>query len=85
MLKITFPCLDSFLKAKSQLDRYSIANEDEKEYSISILTSGKVDEITNILLGFKSNNIELKNFEQLKPTLEDVFLTIIGYEKDGGK
>jgi len=82
MLKLSFSSLETLERAEMELDGHSVVNKNEESCSISILTDGKVDEITDILINFKGLGIEVKKFEQLQPTLEDAFLSIIGYNKE---
>jgi len=84
MIKLTFSCTNTLNKAKAELQSYRVANLDEASLSISVLTEGTVDELTNILIELKEAGIKVAGFEQLTPTLEDAFLSIIGYNKNGG-
>ena len=83
MIEFTFPCLDALNQATSVLAGYRIVNKKEDLFRLSILTEDTVDELTDILIKLKEAGIQVIKFEQQIPTLEDAFLTIIGYKKDG--
>jgi len=84
MIEMSFPNHNSLEQARQELADYSVVKEETADSSLSILTNGEVDELTNILIRLKNAGIQIANFEQLKPTLEDAFLNIIGYNKNGG-
>ena len=79
MINLTFSCIDSLNQAESALEWYRIVNKNKDFTSISVLTDGTVDEITDILMILKEADIQVVKLEQQTPTLEDAFLTIIGY------
>jgi len=83
MIKFSFSCHNSFEQARQELADYAVVKEETADFGLSILTNGEVDELTNILIRLKNVGIQVANFEQLKPTLEDAFLNIIGYNKNG--
>ena len=84
MIKFSFSCIEALDQAESVLAGYRIANKNEDSLSISVLTEGTVDELTSILIKLKEASIQVAKFEQQTPTLEDAFLTIIGYNKKDG-
>jgi len=84
MITFSFTCIDALNQAESVLAGYRIVNKNEDSLSISVLTEGTVAELTNILIKLKEANIQVAKFEQQTPTLEDAFLTIIGYNKKDG-
>ena len=82
MIKFTFGCHDSKNRASSVLSGWTVVPEEEElNCSLKILTEGTVDELRDILVVLKENQVEVERFEQLMPTLEDAFFEIIGYEK----
>ena len=84
MILLTFSCINTLNQAESVLTGYRIANKRVDSLSISVLTEGVVDELTDILIKLKEAGIQIAKFEQQTPTLEDAFLTIIGYNKKDG-
>lgn len=48
------------------------------ELSLSITTDGGVEQVTSILTALKRSRINVSEFSQKSPTLDDVFLTVIG-------
>jgi len=82
MIKFTFSCIDHLNQAEQQLMGYPIASKEEDMLELSILTDGEVDALTDILIKLKQTGIKVAKFEQLMPTLEDAFLTIIGHNKE---
>lgn len=53
-----------------------------EENKLAIFTDGSVDILAQIFQKFTSNGLELKEFSQKIPTLEEVFLTLIGEKED---
>lgn len=70
---------DAYNKAASLFQEKQLILDDEKQ-SITVLTSGSVDEMTELFLTLKNRAIPIKSFLQNDPTLEDVFLAQIGKE-----
>jgi len=85
MIKLTFSSINTLGQAQLALAEYRVVRKEEQSLSLSVLTSGKVDEITSILVKLKEAGIDVAKFEQLTPTLEDAFLTIIGHNKNNSK
>jgi len=81
MIELTFSNIDNLSKAELELKDYAIVSKKEDSLSISALTTGKVDELTDILIKFKNAGVSIVKFEQLTPSLEDAFLTIIGHKE----
>lgn len=73
---------DKELKSASDLMKgYNIAKNDE-ELSLSITTNGTIKEMTDILLSCENAGLTVTEFAQKMPTLEDVFLSIIGKNQE---
>lgn len=53
-----------------------------EENKLAIFTDGSVDILAQIFQKFTSNGLEIKEFSQKIPTLEEVFLTLIGEKED---
>jgi ABC-2 type transport system ATP-binding protein len=70
---------DAYNKAASLFQEKQLILDDEKQ-SITVLTSGSVEEMTELFLTLKNNAIPIKSFLQNNPTLEDVFLAQINRE-----
>jgi len=81
MLKLNFSDADSLKQAESVLKMYRITNSNNGTKSLSVLTDGTVDTLTDILTKLKEANIPALKLEQEIPTLEDAFFAIIGYKK----
>ncbi|MFL0245641.1 ATP-binding cassette domain-containing protein [Candidatus Clostridium stratigraminis] len=54
----------------------------EEECSVSITTDGSIKEITSILISIEAAGLNAVSFSQKEPTLENVFLTIIGENRE---
>ncbi len=63
--------------ARDLLDEYN-ASLDEEHQTLTIATDGSLKQMTNILNRLENGGIPVAVFSQKLPTLEDVFLTIIG-------
>jgi len=50
---------------------------DKESMTISVAIDEGINQITDILVCFKENNVQVFSFEQKLPTLEDVFLKLI--------
>lgn len=64
-------------KAYNLLERYDARLHGET-LTISVTTNGGIELLTDILNLLKNSGITVSNFSQKLPTLEDVFLSIIG-------
>ncbi|HEY8891296.1 MAG TPA: ATP-binding cassette domain-containing protein [Clostridium sp.] len=69
--------------ARNLLHEYT-SNPSEENQTLTIATDGSIKQITNILNMLENANISVAVFSQKLPTLEDVFLTIIGQNKGNG-
>ncbi len=69
--------------ARDLLDEYN-ASLDEEHQTLTIATDGSLKQMTNILNRLENGGIPVAVFSQKLPTLEDVFLTIIGKNKGKG-
>lgn len=80
-LEFTFLNKDYLNKASSLVTEFktNLINEEKK---LIIYTDGRATTLAQIFHKFTSNAIEIDNFSQLLPTLEDVFLNIIGITED---
>lgn len=65
--------------AVALLGKYELTRTDET-VSLTVATSGSVAELTHLLNQLESKNIEVAEFAQKAPTLDDVFLKIINGE-----
>ncbi|HSX17365.1 MAG TPA: ATP-binding cassette domain-containing protein [Patescibacteria group bacterium] len=74
---VTFGDEASLQVAKQLFKSYKV-NADTAQLSLSITTDGSVEQVTNILTGLKRSDVKVSEFSQKTPTLDDVFLTIIG-------
>lgn len=63
------------------LNSYS-PNLNEEDHTVSIATDGSIKEITNILSSIETAGINAACFSQKEPTLENVFLAIIGENRE---
>ncbi|WP_042274623.1 daunorubicin resistance protein DrrA family ABC transporter ATP-binding protein [Faecalimicrobium dakarense] len=59
------------------LSEYNVSL-DEKNSTISIVTDGSIKQMADILNKLEKSNLLVLELSQIKPTLEDVFLNIIG-------
>ena len=84
MIQFSFPNIEALNEAAHTLASYRIVSKKEDSLTLSLLTEGDVDELTTMLIQLKEDGIPVSKFEQQTPTLEDAFLTIIGYNKKDG-
>lgn len=63
--------------ARDLLTQYS-ASFSEESQTLSVATDGSIKQMTDILNRLENAKIPVAEFTQKQPTLEDVFLTIIG-------
>ena len=63
-------------------EKYQI-NRNEEMLSINIITDGSVKQLADIFNLINNAGISLSGFAQKSPTLEDVFLKLVG-ENEGG-
>ena len=69
------------IAARKLLKGYVIVKEDG--YSIEVSTDGNAEQFADILSRLITNGVPITHFTQKLPTLEDVFLTLIGEKKEG--
>lgn len=72
--------------ARDLLDEYSTSVDGENQ-TLSIATDGSIKQLTDILNRLGNAKLSIAEFAQKLPTLEDVFLAIVGKneEKEDGK
>jgi len=63
--------------ARDLLNKYN-SSVNEENQALTITTDGSIKQMTHILKRLENANIAVAEFAQKLPTLEDVFLTIIG-------
>src|SRR6266568_2382495 len=80
---ITFRDETTLQAAKQLFTSYKI-DADLAQLSLFINTDGSVEQMANILAGLKRNHISVSEFSQKSPTLDDVFLNIIGEKPNKG-
>ena len=68
------------LKAKELLKDYNFRIENQ---TVFVEADGSIKQITNILNIMEQNKVDIKEFSQKQPNLEDIFLSIVS--KKGGK
>lgn len=66
--------------ARDLLEEYKIS-QDGENLALSIATDGSIKQMADILNRLENGGISVTEFAQKLPTLEDVFLTIIGENK----
>ena len=81
-LELTFYDVSEMEKAYELLEKYQISRNEEM-LSINIITDGSVKQLADILTLLNNAGISLSGFAQKLPTLEDVFLKLVG-ENEGG-
>lgn len=69
-------------KVCTLLEDYQVI-QNEKMLTASIMTDGGVKQLTDILNRLNQENISISNFTQKSPTLEDVFLKLVGESQEG--
>jgi len=81
-VELTFYDVSEMEKAYGLLEKYQISRNEEM-LSINIITDGSVKQLADILNLLNNAGISLSGFAQKLPTLEDVFLKLVG-ENEGG-
>jgi len=76
IIEIRFKEVSQIKQAEVLLKEYN-PQVDNEAHTLSVATGEGIDQITDILIRLKSNNIHVAGFEQKLPTLEDVFLGLI--------
>ncbi|RZT02128.1 ATP-binding cassette domain-containing protein [Cuneatibacter caecimuris] len=80
-VKFIFEDAESLENAKQILKHYKTASVSE-EHQLTVYTDGKADTLALIFHGLYENQVKIREFSQLAPDLEDVFLTMIS-EREG--
>ncbi len=65
------------------LNTYELVRDDQT-VTLTVATSGKVAELTHILSRLEAKHVEVAEFSQKAPTLDDVFLKVINDSNIGG-
>ncbi|MDF2985125.1 MAG: transporter [Eubacterium sp.] len=73
---------DTGLKAAGELLQEYGCSSDKQNTTLSVATDGSLKQITDILNKLEKQGIPVAEFSQKQATLEDVFLTIIGENKE---
>lgn len=81
-VELTFYDVSEMKKAFELLKKYQISRNEEM-LAINIITKGSVKQLTDILNLLNNANISLSSFAQKLPTLEDVFLKLVGESERG--
>ncbi|MCL1843553.1 MAG: DUF4162 domain-containing protein [Defluviitaleaceae bacterium] len=71
-------------KAAEILGNYPVTFDENNTRTIEVMTDGCAAQFANVLTVLADAGIEIAQFTQILPTLEDVFLTLIG-EKNSEK
>jgi len=81
-VELTFYDVSEMEKTYEIWEKYQI-NRNEEMLSINIITDGSVKQLADIFNLINNAGISLSGFAQKSPTLEDVFLKLVG-ENEGG-
>lgn len=76
-VEFIFPTEQDFKKAISLLIEYKVIPHSESN-RLTVYTCEAINVLTKLFQLFTSNNIDIKDFSRKSPSLEDVFLTLIG-------
>jgi len=79
-IQLDFHTSQDTAKASEILSVYRLQNDNDK--TIEVSTDGSAAQFADVLTKLKNENIQLLRFTQKLPTLEDVFLTLIGEKKE---
>lgn len=77
LIEFSFTDEGNYQKAQSLLSSYKFALDDEQRL-VTVYTDGTTDTFIEILELLRSNDVQIQHFLQKDPSLEDVFLTLIG-------
>ena len=69
------------INAATLLKGYEVI-QDESALALNVATGGGVAEITRLLTKLENAHIEVAEFAQKSPTLDDVFLHIVNTKKE---
>jgi ABC-2 type transport system ATP-binding protein len=76
-LAFSFADSASYEKALSVLAGFRLAAS-AKEKKVSVYTDGTADTIAKLFADFYTREVKIESFSQIRPTLEEVFLSLIG-------
>ncbi|MCL2386485.1 MAG: ATP-binding cassette domain-containing protein [Defluviitaleaceae bacterium] len=77
-VQLTFNRTAEAKAAAELLNEYPVTFDQENPKTIDVTTDGCAAQFANVLTILTNANINISQFTQKQPTLEDVFLTIIG-------
>ena len=77
LIEFSFADEGNYQKTQALLSSYNFTLDDE-QHLVTIYTDGTADTFIEILELLRSNDIQIRHFLQKDPSLEDVFLTLIG-------
>lgn len=79
-VELTFYNEANMKKASNLLNKYKISYKEEM-LVIRVLTDGSIKQLSNLLNILNNANVSLSGFVQKLPTLEDVFLALVGEDE----
>lgn len=82
IVELTFYSADDMKRASELLNKYKISYKEEV-LVIHVLTDGSIKQLSNLLNILNNADISLSGFVQKLPTLEDVFLALVGEDERG--
>lgn len=83
IVEFEFPSKQDYEKALSLLKEYRVTSDQEKNH-LTVYTLEAINVLTKLFQLFTTHNINIKDVSRKSPSLEDVFLTLIG-EKEALK
>lgn len=83
IVEFEFPSKQDYEKALSLLKEYRVTSDQEKN-QLTVYTLEAINVLTKLFQLFTTHNINIKDVSRKSPSLEDVFLTLIG-EKEALK
>lgn len=83
IVEFEFPSKQDYEKALSLLKEYRVTSDQEKNL-LTVYTLEAINVLTKLFQLFTTHNINIKDVSRKSPSLEDVFLTLIG-EKEALK
>ena len=81
-IQLDFPTAADAAKAQALLAGYRICADKENDRIIDVSTDGSAAQFAYVLTRLGEENIPIARFTQKLPTLEDVFLNLIGEKKE---
>jgi ABC-2 type transport system ATP-binding protein len=73
---------ESMTRARNALERMNAVTR-EGELTLTVATDGSATRLADIFMSLGDANVELADFSQTVPSLDDVFLQIVGEQKVG--